>query len=81
MRENPAFEIPPELAFDMGWAGYALAAISGEFEPGGQMRLHGAIAHAAFGLAAAMGGGARGGARNGCGGHGHPDWGGRDREL
>ena len=24
---NPAFEIPPELAFDMGWAGCALAAI------------------------------------------------------
>lgn len=37
------------------------------------MRLHGAIEHGAFGLAAAIGGGARGGARSSCGGHGHPD--------
>jgi hypothetical protein len=43
MRENAAFEIPAELAFDMGWAGSALAAIAGEFEPDGEVRLHGAI--------------------------------------
>ena len=56
MRENPAFEIPPELAFDMGWAGYALAAIAGEFEPGGEVRLHGAIEHGALGPATAIDG-------------------------
>ena len=36
MRENPAFEIAEELTFDMGWAGSALAAVAGEFEPGGE---------------------------------------------
>jgi hypothetical protein len=37
-RENPSFEIPAELTFDMGWAGSALAAIAGEFEPGDEVR-------------------------------------------
>jgi hypothetical protein len=58
MRENPAFEIPAELAFDMGWAGSALAAIAGEFEPGGEVRLHGAIEHGTFGPATAIDGSA-----------------------
>lgn len=56
MRENPAFEIPAELALDMGWAGSALATIAGEFEPGGEVRLHGAIEHGAFGPATAIDG-------------------------
>jgi len=34
-----------ELAFDMGWTGSALAAVAGEFEPGGEVRLHGAMEH------------------------------------
>jgi hypothetical protein len=58
MRENPAFEIAAELAFDMGWAGSALAAIAGEFEPGGEVRLHGAIEHGTFGPATAIDGSA-----------------------
>jgi len=45
MRKNPAFEIPAELAFDMGWTGSALAAVAGEFEPSGEVRLHGAMEH------------------------------------
>ena len=44
MRENPAFEMTAELAFDMGWTGSALAG-AGEFEPGGEVRLHGAMEH------------------------------------
>ena len=58
MRENPAFEIPAELAFDMGWAGSTLAAIAGEFEPSGEVRLHGAIEHGTFGPATAIDGSA-----------------------
>ncbi len=45
MRENPAFEMAAELAFDMGWTGSALAAVAGEFEPSGEVRLHGAMEH------------------------------------
>jgi hypothetical protein len=58
MRENAAFEIPAELAFDMGWTGSALAAVAGEFEPGGEVRLHGAIEHGTFGPATAIDGSA-----------------------
>ena len=58
MRENAAFEIAAELAFDMGWAGSALAAIAREFEPGGEVRLHGAIEHGTFGPATAIDGSA-----------------------
>jgi hypothetical protein len=54
MRENPAFEIPTELSFDMGWAGSALPAVAGEFEPGGEVHLHGAIEHGALGPATAI---------------------------
>jgi hypothetical protein len=43
MRENATFEIAAELAFDRGWAGSALSAVAGEFEPGGEVHLHGAI--------------------------------------
>jgi len=39
MRENPAFEIPTEPTFDIGWTGGALATVAGEFEPGGEVRL------------------------------------------
>ena len=60
MRENAAFEIPAELAFDMGWAGSALSTVTGEFEPGGEVRLHGAIEHGTFGPATAIDGSARG---------------------
>ncbi|MDS4015601.1 MAG: hypothetical protein RKP46_14815, partial [Candidatus Accumulibacter sp.] len=62
MGQNPAFEMPPELAFDMGWAGYALAAVAGEFESGGEVRLHGlhglhgAIEHTTFGPAMSIDG-------------------------
>ncbi len=52
--ENPAVEIAAELTFDMGWTGSALAAIAGEFEPGGEVRLHGAIEHGMFGPATAI---------------------------
>jgi hypothetical protein len=58
MRENAAFEIAAELAFDMGWAGSALAAVAGEFEPGGEVRLHGAIEHGTLGPATAIDGSA-----------------------
>ena len=58
MRENATFEIPAELLFDMGWAGSALAAIAGEFEPGGEVGLHGAIEHGTFGPATAIDGSA-----------------------
>ena len=63
MRENAAFEIPAELAFDMGWAGSALAAIAGEFELGSEVRLHGAIEHGTFGPATAIDGSASRGSR------------------
>jgi hypothetical protein len=58
MRENAAFEIAAELAFDRGWTGSALAAVAGEFEPGGEVRLHGAIEHGALGPATAIDGSA-----------------------
>ena len=58
MRENPAFEIAAELTFDRGWTGSAMAAVAGEFEPGGEVRLHGAIEHGAFGPATAIAGSA-----------------------
>jgi len=45
MRKNSAFKIPAELTFDRGWTRSALAAVAGEFEPGGEVRLHGAIEH------------------------------------
>jgi hypothetical protein len=32
MREHATFEIPAELAFDMGWAGSALLAVAREFD-------------------------------------------------
>ncbi len=54
MRENSAFELAAELAFGMDWAGSALAAVAGEIEPGGEVRLHGAIEHVAFGPATAI---------------------------
>ena len=60
MRENAIFEIAAELTFDMGWAGSALAAVAGEFEPGGEVRLHGAIEHGMLGPATAIDGSARG---------------------
>ena len=60
MDQNPACEVPPELAFDMGWAGYALAAIAGAFEPGGQVRLHAAIEPGTFGPATSIDGCASG---------------------
>jgi hypothetical protein len=59
MRKNAAFEIPAELAFDMGWAGSALSTVTGEFEPGGEVRLHGAIEHGALGSATAIDSSAR----------------------
>ena len=43
MRENAAFESGAELAFGTGWAGSAVAAVAGEFEPGGEVLLHGAL--------------------------------------
>ncbi len=58
MRENPAFQIPAELTFDMGWAGSALAAVARECEPGGEVGLHGAIEHGTFGPATAIDGSA-----------------------
>jgi len=57
-RKNAAFEIPAELAFDMGWAGSALSTATGEFEPGGEVRLHGATEHGMFGPATAIDGSA-----------------------
>ena len=54
MRENPAFEIAAELTFDRGWTGSAMAAVAGEFEPGGEVRLHGAIANGTVGPATAI---------------------------
>ena len=58
MRENPAFEMAAELAFDMGWTGSALAAVAGEFEPGGEVRLHGTIENRTLGPATAIDGNA-----------------------
>ena len=48
MAQHPAFEIPLELAFAMGWAGYALPAIAAAFEPGGEVRLQAATGHGTF---------------------------------
>ena len=52
--KNPAFKIAAELNFDSGGAGSALAAIAGEFEPDGEVRLHGAIANGTVGPATAI---------------------------
>jgi hypothetical protein len=38
MHDNPAFKIAAELAFDRAVLQSALAAIAGEFEPGGEVR-------------------------------------------
>lgn len=38
--EDPAFEIAAELTRDGGCTGSALAAVAGEFEPGGEVCLH-----------------------------------------
>jgi len=53
-----------EQTFDIGWTGGALATVAGEFEPGGEVRLHGT-----FGPATAMDGSApaRRGQRKGYG--------------
>lgn len=68
MGQCPAFEIPPELAFAMGWAGYALPAIAGAFEPGGELRLHAATEHGTFAPAMPIDGCA-----SGCAGGSHGD--------
>jgi len=60
MRENPAFERAVELPLDMGRTTSALPTVTGEFEPGGEGRLHGAIEHGAFGPATAINGRASG---------------------
>jgi hypothetical protein len=71
MREHATFKIAAKLAFDMGWAGSALSAVAGEFEPGGEVRLHGAIEHVALGPATAI----DGSASRGTGGrHGDTSW-------
>ena len=54
MRENAAFEIAAELPLDIRRTGSALPTVEGEFEPGGEVRLHGAIEHGAFGPATAI---------------------------
>ena len=58
--ENPAFEIATELAFDRGRTGGALPTVTGQFEPGGEVHLHGAIEHGTFGPATAIDGSASG---------------------
>ena len=60
MRENAAFEIAAELPLDIRRTGSALPTVEGEFEPGGEVRLHGAIEHGTFGPATAIDGSARG---------------------
>jgi hypothetical protein len=67
MRDNASFEMAAELAFDMDRAGSALSAVAREFELGGEVRLHGAMAHGALGPATAMDGSA---SRRAGGGHG-----------
>ena len=56
MRENAALEILAELTFDMGRAGSALAAVVEGSSQVGEVRLHGAIEHGAFGPATAIDG-------------------------
>ena len=54
--ENAAVEIATELAFDRGRTGGALPTVTGQFEPSGEGRLHGAIEHGTFGPATAIDG-------------------------
>lgn len=67
MGEDAEFEVAAEFPLAVGRR-RAPCFVLRPFEPGGQMRLHGAL-----GLAETIGGSARSGARNSCGGHGHPD--------
>ena len=58
MRENAAFEIAVELPLDIRRTHSALPTVTAEFEPSGEVRLHGAIEHGAFGPATAIDGSA-----------------------
>ena len=71
--EDAAFEIAAEAALDVGRRRLT-ARPAGEFQPGGEMRLDGAIPQGLLGTAALITLGARCGA--GCGGS-HEAWSGR----